>query len=108
MFEDMKRFEARAFLLLLAAATFLFGWLLMPFFDVLFWSVVIAVLFTLLLTLPVNAILLSYTGIPNLVTMLWWHPLLLIGLSVGLTFIAGLIPSRIAAAKDPVLALRSE
>ena len=71
-------------------------------------SGIIAVLFTLLLTLPVNAILLSYTGIPNLVTMLWWHPLLLIGLSVGLTFIAGLIPSRIAAAKDPVLALRSE
>ena len=33
------------FLLLLAAATVLFGWLLLPFFDVLFWAVVIGVLY---------------------------------------------------------------
>ena len=46
MFNDMPRFEARAFLLLLAIATFLFGWLLQPFFDVLFWAMVIGVLFT--------------------------------------------------------------
>ena len=66
MFEDMKRFEARAFLLLLAAATFLFGWLLMPFFDVLFWSVVIAVLFT-----PVNDWLHERRGMgPNISSLL--------------------------------------
>jgi len=46
MFTDMPRFEARAFLFLLAIATCLFGWLLHPFFDVLFWAMVIGVLFT--------------------------------------------------------------
>ncbi len=45
MFNDMHMFEARAFLLLLAAATVLFGCLIWPFFDVLFWAVVIGVLF---------------------------------------------------------------
>lgn len=39
-------FEARAFLLLLVAATVLFGWMLRPFFDVVLWAAVIAVLFT--------------------------------------------------------------
>ena len=52
MFDDMKRFEARAFLILLMGATILLGWLLLPFFDVLFWSVVIGVLFA-----PVNLFL---------------------------------------------------
>ena len=46
MFSDMRNFETRAFLILLAAATLLFGWLLLPFFDVMFWAVVIAVLFS--------------------------------------------------------------
>ena len=49
MFNDMRLFESRAFLLLLAAATLLFGCLLWPFFDVLFWAIVIGVLFS-----PVN------------------------------------------------------
>ena len=46
MFDDMRLFESRAFLLLLAAATCLFGWLLLPFFDVILWAVVIGVLFS--------------------------------------------------------------
>ncbi len=46
MFDDMRLFESRAFLLLLAGATCLFGWLLLPFFDVILWSVVIGVLFS--------------------------------------------------------------
>ena len=49
MFNDMRLFESRAFLLLLAGATCLFGWLLLPFFDVILWAVVIGVLFS-----PVN------------------------------------------------------
>lgn len=49
MFDDMRRFESYAFLVLLLGATVLFGWLLLPFFDVLFWSIVIGVLFT-----PIN------------------------------------------------------
>jgi putative ABC transport system permease protein len=36
------------------------------------------------------------------------HALALIIISMFLTFVAGLIPSRIAAKKDPVIALRSE
>ena len=46
MTHDMRLFESRAFLLLLAGATCLFGWLLLPFFDVILWAVVIAVLFS--------------------------------------------------------------
>lgn len=66
MFDDMPRFEARAFLLLLAGATVLFGWLLFPFFTVLFWAVVIAVLFG-----PVNAYLRGRRGLhPNLAAVL--------------------------------------
>ncbi|MCL2861753.1 MAG: ABC transporter ATP-binding protein/permease [Firmicutes bacterium] len=37
-----------------------------------------------------------------------WHALLLIGVSIGVTIIAGFIPSLIAAKKDPVVALRTE
>ncbi len=66
MFADMRRFEARAFLLLLAAATALFGWLLLPFFDVLFWAVVIGVLFS-----PVNIFLRGRWRMgPNLASVL--------------------------------------
>ena len=62
----MQRFEARAFLLLLAVASVLFGVLLQPFFDVLFWSVVIAVLFS-----PVNTRLRDGYGMrPNLSSLL--------------------------------------
>lgn len=71
-------------------------------------SGLIAVLFTWIMSFPVNAILRAYTGIAKLVVIEWWHPVLLVGLSVMLTAIAGFIPSRIAAAKDPVMALRSE
>ena len=66
MYDNMQRFEARAFLLLLAAASVLFGILLQPFFDVLFWSVVIAVLFS-----PVNVRLRDRYGLhPNLASLL--------------------------------------
>ena len=66
MFADMRRFETRAFLLLLAAATVLFGWLLLPFFDVLFWAVVIGVLFS-----PVNIFLRDGRGMgPNIASAL--------------------------------------
>ena len=63
---------------------------------------------TWILSIPVNAILYGYTKIAHLAVVAWWHPVLLVGLSVLLTAIAGFIPSRIAAHKDPVLALRSE
>ncbi|MDD6159592.1 MAG: ATP-binding cassette domain-containing protein [Oscillospiraceae bacterium] len=70
---------------------------------------VIGIVVTLLLTLPINAILFHFTGIPGLKAILPWQGgVILIAISAVLTIIAGLIPSRVAARKDPVEALRSE
>ena len=69
----------------------------------------IGVLFTVLLCLPVNAIIQSLSGIENIAAVLPLIPaIVLVLISMFLTFIAGLLPSRIAAKKDPVEALRSE
>ena len=49
------------------------------------------------------------TGISNLNAILpWLGGVLLVLISMALTFIAGLIPSGLAAKKDPVVALRTE
>ena len=64
---------------------------------------------TLFLNFIVNIILHALTGIANLNAVLpVGGAVLLVLLSMLLTAIAGLIPSRIAANKDPVVALRSE
>ena len=64
---------------------------------------------TLVFNFIVNIILHAVTGIANLNAVLpFGGAVLLVLLSMGLTAIAGLIPSRIAAKKDPVVALRSE
>ena len=61
------------------------------------------------LTFPINEILFYFTEIPNLRAILPWNAaIILIIISAGLTLFAGLIPSRSAAKKDPVVALRSE
>ena len=64
---------------------------------------------TYLLCIPIDAIVQHLTGIPNLRTI---FPipvaLILIGISVLLTLISGMIPARSAAKKDPVVALRTE
>ena len=69
----------------------------------------IGVLVALLLLIPINLIVRHLTNIANLRAIL---PVLggiaLIIISMILTFIAGLIPSRYAANKDPVVALRTE
>ncbi len=74
-----------------------------------FASGLLGVLVTYLLTIPVNAILYYFTGIANLRAFL---PLpaafVLVAISVSLTLLSGLIPSRSAAKKDPVVALRTE
>ena len=46
MLECNNRFEDRAFLLLLAGVSLAFLWMLRPFFDVIFWGIVIALLST--------------------------------------------------------------
>ncbi len=74
-----------------------------------FSSGLFGVTFTALLCLPINAILHALTGIGNLSAFLPIPvALVLIGISILLTLIAGIIPSRSAAKKDPVIALRTE
>jgi putative ABC transport system permease protein len=63
---------------------------------------------TLLLVLLANSILKGITGLANLAALPWEGALILVGISMALTLIAGLIPARLAAKKDPVVALRSE
>ena len=64
---------------------------------------------TLVLIIPINAIVQHLTGIPTLGAALPAAAgAVLVAISMLLTFVAGLIPSRIAARKDPVVALRSE
>ena len=64
---------------------------------------------TLLLIIPINAILLHFTGIVGLKASLPIEgAVILVVISALLTIIAGLIPSRVAAKKDPVVALRTE
>lgn len=64
---------------------------------------------SLLLLLPINAIVRSLTNIQNLRAILPWQAAaILVVISMILTFVAGLVPSRMAAKKDPVEALRSD
>ena len=64
---------------------------------------------TVLLCLPINAIVRYLTGIPQLTAYLPWEgAVILVAISMILTIVAGLIPSRMAAKKDPVVALRTE
>ena len=74
-----------------------------------FTSGLLGVGLTYLLCIPIDAIVQYLTGIPNLETN---FPipvaLVLVGISVFLTLISGIIPARSAAKKDPVVALRTE
>ena len=63
---------------------------------------------TLLLLIPINLIIASLTDISGLAVLPVAGAAALIAISMLLTFIAGLFPSRLAAKKDPVKALRSE
>ena len=69
----------------------------------------IGILVTVLLNIPISLIVQHLTGIPYLRSSL--PPvagLILVAISICLTLISGLIPSRVAARKDPVEALRTE
>ena len=72
-------------------------------------SGLIGVGLTYLLCFPINAIIHALTGIPGLNAYLPWQTaLILVGISIFLSVFAGFIPSRSAAKKDPVVALRTE
>lgn len=74
-----------------------------------FTSGLLGVLLTYLLCIPVNAIIHAVSGIATLNAILPIPvAIVLVLISVALTLIAGIIPSRSAAKKDPVVALRSE
>lgn len=74
-----------------------------------FFSGIIGIGATLLLCIPVNAIIRALSGISNIGAELpVIGAVVLVAISMFLTFIAGLIPSRVAANKDPVTALRTE
>ena len=68
----------------------------------------IGIVVTLGLVVIMNIIIKNVTGIPNLAGLPAKAGLILVGISMVLTLIAGLIPSRMAAKKDPVVALRTE
>lgn len=63
---------------------------------------------TLLLNIVINIIIENITDISGLSQLPAIAGLVLVAISVMLTLIAGLLPSRVAAKKDPVVALRSE
>lgn len=69
---------------------------------------IIGVVIALILFMPLNIILESYLSVANLVHIEWWHAVMMIAISVVLSIIAGFIPSRIAAKKDPVKCLRED
>ncbi len=74
-----------------------------------FSSGLLGVVVTYLLCIPINAILLHFTGLVNLKAILPIEAaVILVVISMLLTLIAGIIPSRSAAKKDPVVALRTE
>mgnify|MGYP000499080069 CR=1 FL=1 len=63
---------------------------------------------TLLIELIANVIIGSKTGIYTLVSLKWYHAIIMITISILLTSISGLIPAKSAARMDPVNALRTE
>ena len=69
---------------------------------------VMGILVTLGLTVIANIILGNLTGIPDIAALPPLAGVILVGISMALTLIAGIIPSRIASRKDPVVALRTE
>ena len=72
-------------------------------------SGIIGVVVTYLLCFPINYIINSLTNIANLDAYLPWQTaVILVAISVLLSVFAGFIPSRSAAKKDPVVALRTE
>jgi len=72
-----------------------------------FASGVFGILVAVLFTIPINILLKYFTGLSGIASLPVLGAIILITISIILTLIAGFIPSRIAAKKDPVIALRS-
>lgn len=71
-------------------------------------SGIAGVLIALVICIPINSVIESMFGVSGLASLPAQYGVMLVAISVVLTFLAGYIPSRIAAKKDPVVALRTE
>lgn len=71
-------------------------------------SGIVAIVITLILLVPINKILYNLTDLKSVGVLNPVHAIILIIISILLTLIGGFIPSKSAAKKDPVEALRSE
>jgi len=71
-------------------------------------SGILGILVTLILNIPINMLIKHLVGISNISKLPLVGGVVLVIISIVLTFIAGLIPSSIASRKDPVVSLRSE
>lgn len=69
---------------------------------------IMGILVTCLINIPVNIIIKEALNITGIASLPYAGAIILIIISIILTLIAGLIPSRMASKKDPVVALRSE
>ena len=88
--KDIKRlFNAETFIIGLAAG-------------------LVGIAITYLLSLILNLILGALAGVSTIAALPIWQALIMIGVSIVLTLISGLIPASAAAKKDPVVALRTE
>ena len=70
-------------------------------------SGVIGIGVTYILQIIINLIVKSF-GVLNICALPWYYALMMIGISVLLSVLSGLIPSLSASKQDPVIALRSE
>jgi putative ABC transport system permease protein len=68
----------------------------------------LGILITILLNIPINIVIKELTGVSGLSSLPVYGGIGLIVISVFLTVVAGLFPSKVAANKDPVEALRTE
>lgn len=66
------------------------------------------IIITLILNIPINVIINNLSGISGITKLPLAGSIILIIISVLLTMLGGLIPSKIASNKEPVLALRTE
>lgn len=63
---------------------------------------------TMLLNIPISKVIEGFINVPGVSSLPWKGGIMLVVISVILTLIGGLIPSKLAAKKDPVIALRTE
>jgi len=71
-------------------------------------SGLIGIIVTYLLSGILNLIVSRFAGVDSIAALPVWVAAIMVGLSILLTFISGISPSRSAAKKDPVVALRTE